>query len=257
VTHQALSPHADNDKTSSFFSAPRPWTWRHRLQQGVKVFREEGVKNLGIKILRDTVAHWELLWERPLDAPPVDVTPKVPVQIEVLDRADVAQYCAFRPDARLADICQRLASGQWCFIARYQGQIVHADWIATGRVWLDSLAYELRLAPDDVYSYDSFTTPEFRGQRIAPARSVYMQRAMREAGYKRIVMTTLPDNQVSIRVHVGVGYRRLGTIGYVQFGPWRWHFCRTRQGARPPGCLAASKPGERNGDPDPGRSKGA
>jgi RimJ/RimL family protein N-acetyltransferase len=240
VTQQALPPHADNEKVPAFSFAARPWTWRHRLQQGVKVLREEGVKNLGIKILRDTVAHWELLWERPLDVPLADVTPKVPVQIEVLGQADVAQYYAFRPDASPTDIRQRLESRQWCFIARHQGQIVHADWIATGRVWLDSLAYELRLAPNDVYSYDSFTTPEFRGQRIAPARSVHMQRVMREAGYTRIVMTTLPDNAVSIRVYAGVGYRRLGTLGYVQLGPWRWHFCRIRRGARPPGCLAAS-----------------
>jgi RimJ/RimL family protein N-acetyltransferase len=159
----------------------------------------------------------------------------VPVQIEVLDQAHVADYLKFRPDADPADISQRLTSGQWCFIARHQGQIVHADWIVTGWVWLAYLACELPLAPDEVYSYDSFTTPAFRGQRIFGARAVYMQRTMREAGYKRLVMMTLPDNQVAIRLNEGFGCRRLGRIGYVQLGRWRWQFCRIRRGARPPG----------------------
>jgi hypothetical protein len=216
--------------------APRPWLWRHKLQRVVTIFREEGSKNLWIKTLRGVgAARWELLWEHPLDIPLVDVTPKVPVQIEVLDKTHGMEYLKFRPDAIVADIDQRLASGQWCFIARHQGRIVHADWIATGRVWLAYLARELPLAPDEVYSYDSFTTPEFRGQSIAPARSVYMQRAMQKAGYRRVVAMTLPDNQVVTRLNERLGARRLGIIGYVQLGLWRWHFCRIRWGARPPG----------------------
>jgi ribosomal protein S18 acetylase RimI-like enzyme len=216
--------------------ALRPWPWQHKLQRVATICREEGVKSLWIKMLRAVnVTRWELLWERPLDTSLMDVTPKVPVHIEVLDKTVVADYLKFRPDAYPADISERLANGQWCFIARHQGQIVHADWVMTGRVWLAYLACELPLAPDEVYSYDSFTTPEFRGQQIAPARSVYMQRAMREAGYRRVVTMTLPDNQGAIRLHERAGYRRLGRIGYVQLGPWRWQFCRIRRGARPPG----------------------
>jgi GNAT superfamily N-acetyltransferase len=235
MTQQAPLPHTGRERNPSSPVAARPRTWPHRLRQGVTIFREEGVKNLGIKVLRDTIARWELLWERLLDAPLADVTPRVPVHIEVLEQTDVDQYLAFRPDANLADIRQRLASGQRCFIARHQGQIVYAEWSATGRVWLGYLSYELCLAPDEVYSYDSFTTPEFRGQRIAPACSVYMQRTRREAGYTRVVMMNLPDNETSIRVSEKVGYRRFGTIGYVQLGPWRWHFCWIRRGARPVG----------------------
>jgi GNAT superfamily N-acetyltransferase len=173
---------------------------------------------------------------RPLDAHLVDITPKVPVQLGPLEQSHIAQYLTFLPDADPLDILQRLASGQWCFIACHQGQIVHADWVRTGRVWLAYLACELCLAPDEVYSYDSFTTPEYRGQQIAPARSVYMHRAMREASYRRVVTMTLPDNPGAIRLHERAGYQRLGGIGYVQLG--RWHFCRIRRGARPPGSLS-------------------
>src|SRR5215510_345903 len=173
----------------SFSLAVHPQTWRHKLRRVTTIFREEGPKSLWIKLLRGIgVARWELLWERSLDVPLADVTPSVPVQLEVLDKAHIADYLTFRPDANPADIRRRLASGQRCFIARHHGQIVHADWIVSGRAWLAYLACELPLAPDEVYSYDSFTTPACRGQRIFGARAVYMQRAMREAGYKRLVM---------------------------------------------------------------------
>src|SRR5262245_52104831 len=191
---------------SSFSLAAHSQTWRHKLRRVTTIFREEGLKSLWIKLLRGVgAARWELLWERPLDVPLENVTAKVSVQIEVLDQTHIADYLQFRPDTNPADISQRLTNGQWCFIAHHQGRIVHADWIMTGQVWLVYLACELPLAPDEVYSYDSFTVPEFRGQNIAAARSVYMHRTMQERGYKRVVTMTLPDNQAAIRMHERAG----------------------------------------------------
>src|SRR5262245_53439009 len=79
------------------------------------------------------------------------------------------------------------------------------------------------------------STPEFRGQQITPARSVSIQRAMREAGYRHVVTMTLPDAPGAIWLHDPAGYHQLGRIGYVQLGPWYWQFCRIRRGTRPAG----------------------
>jgi hypothetical protein len=41
--------------------------------------------------------------------------------------------------------------GQRVFVARHEGRIVHAGWTTTKQAWIDFLARELTLAPDEVY----------------------------------------------------------------------------------------------------------
>lgn len=89
------------------------------------------------------------------------------------------------------------------------------------------------MTPGDVYTYDSFTDPSFRGQQIATVRLAAMLRFFREAGYVRLVSIVVPENSGALRPPEKMGYRSFGAIGYVKFGPWRWYFCRMNPGARP------------------------
>jgi GNAT superfamily N-acetyltransferase len=91
-------------------------------------------------------------------------------------------------------IRRRLEAGQWCFVARHKGQIIHACWAATGRVWIDYLGCTLDQGPGEVYQYDSFTAPAFRGHNLAAVRVMVAARYFRQPGYHRLVTVVVPEN---------------------------------------------------------------
>lgn len=209
--------------------------WPRVLQRVAAILREEGIKSVWFKILGATVYRRLLLLERPLDEPIPEVTARSSVVISLLTEAEITEYINFRPEADPSDIRSRLAAGQWCFVARYAGRIVHACWVATKRAWIDYLASEIRLAADEVYPYESFTAPDVRGQSIASVRSAQMLRYFHNAGYRRSLTAVLPENKPALRPLEKVGYRPFGVMGYIQIGPWRHDFCRVHGNSLPPG----------------------
>ena len=76
---------------------------------------------------------------------------------------------------------QRLVAGQCAFVARHEGRIVHAGWATAKRAWIGFLAREVALAPDELYQYESFTAPGFRGQNPAAVRITQMLHYFRKA----------------------------------------------------------------------------
>jgi GNAT superfamily N-acetyltransferase len=171
-----------------------------------------------------------VLLERRLDEPIVDVAALVPVEIGLLERAEIADHARLVPGTDPVDIRARLEAGQWCFVARLQGRLVCARWAATGRIRVDYLACDLDLAADEAYSYGLYTDPAFRGHGVSPAASVAMLRHLRAAGFRRVVAAILPENRASLRSVAKTGYRPYGLMGRVKLGPWTRHFHRRAVG---------------------------
>lgn len=211
-------------------TARERWKFRRALERASEVLRQEGARSLWFKILGETVYRRLLLLERPLQEPIPDVTARVSVVIGLLKKIEIAEYVQFRTEADIPGIQSRLDAGQVCFVARHQGALVSTSWAAANRAWIDYLSRELRLAPDEVYAYDSFTEPAFRGRSVDPARTAEKLRYFRAAGYRRMVCAVSPENRASFRSCAKVGYRPYGLIGYVRVGPWKRHFCRVRHG---------------------------
>jgi GNAT superfamily N-acetyltransferase len=211
------------------------WTWRAVVKRASEVLRDEGVKNLWFKILGQTVYRRLVLMECPLDQLLGSVTPRLPVVINRLISSESDAYAAFRPDADPSDMRRRLEAGHLCFVARHEGQIVHACWAAAGRAWIDYLAYEMPLARDEVYQYDSFTAPAFRGHNLAAARVIEAARYFRQAGYRRLIAVVSPENTAAFRPLEKAGYRPFGLIGYIQLGQMRRNFCWVNHHSLPPG----------------------
>ncbi len=212
------------------------WTLREVLKRAAEVLREEGLKSLWFKALGETVYRRVVLMERPLDEPVVAVEARLPVVISLLEETEVDEYIGFRPEAAPSEVRRRLEGGQSCFVARHEDRIVHSAWAATRRAWIEYLAREIQLAPDEVYVYESFTAPGFRGQNIAPARETQMIRIYRDAGYRRSWAAIMPENKPAYRPFEKLGYRPFGVLGYVKIGPWRRDFCRVDSGSLPPGA---------------------
>jgi hypothetical protein len=125
--------------------------------------------------------------------------------------------------------------GQCAFVARHDARIVHAGWTTTKQAWIDFLAREITLAPDEVYQYESFTAPGFRGNNLAAMRITAMLHHFQKAGYRRMIAVVVPESTAAFRPLEKTGYRPFGMLGYVRLGPWRRHFCRVSRHALPPG----------------------
>ena len=200
------------------------WTVKSALLRVVEVLQEEGLKSLWFKVLSETFYRRVVLIERILDEPIHLMTSRIPVTINLMERSNVDEYCEFHLDATISDIQERLDSGHWCFIARYQGCIVHTCWAASRVVWFDYLYREIQLAPDEVFVYNSFTDPSFRGLNISGVRILEMVRFFQRAGYRRLIAVVTPENKSAFRPGQKSGYRPIGTLGFIRIGPIKRDF---------------------------------
>jgi GNAT superfamily N-acetyltransferase len=166
-----------------------------------------------------------LLEGRVGESPPV--LPLVPVRFAVLSEADRASYHSLRPDQPEELFAKRLARGHQCWGGYCEKRLVHAGWTATGRVEVPYLGAHLAVEDGDLYSFDSFTDPEFRGRSIAPARHSYILRSGQ--GIRGIEVLIAVENRSGLRVFEKLGYRRRSDykrIRLVPWGNWTWSECR-------------------------------
>jgi len=162
-----------------------------------------------------------ILMVRPLDATLPVISSQLPVTFEMVSERDLPAYERFRPEQGVTSIRGCLARGDRCFAAYYEGRIVHAVQVATGDVYVPYLRRRLILQPGDVYSYDSFTLPGYRGYRLAPARAVYVMHYYQQEGYQRMVCLIARENTAGRHVMQKLGYQALGLYSYLRICPWQ------------------------------------
>jgi GNAT superfamily N-acetyltransferase len=100
------------------------------------------------------------------------------------------------------------------------GRLVHAAWIATGRAHIAYLRRDLVLAPTELFVYDSFTLPAWRGSGIARGRMLHVFAGYRQRGYRRCFALAAAENHAGRQAMVSAGYRALQDYVSVRLGPW-------------------------------------
>jgi GNAT superfamily N-acetyltransferase len=184
--------------------------------------RQRGMPLLAMKVLT-TFYRRMILMVRPLDATIPSFSPRLPVTFEILTERDLPAYERFRPGQGVTSMQGCLARGDKCFAAYHEGRIVHAVQVATGQVYVPYLRRRLILQPGDLYSYDSFTLPGYRGYGLAPARAVHVMRYYQQEGYQRMVCLIAGENKAGRHVMQKLGYQSLGLYSYLRIGPWQRH----------------------------------
>ena len=192
----------------------------------IRVIKDEGIKSLWFKILGEIGYRRLILVALHLDEPTEKVKTRLPVEFSMLNETDLDEYLHFRPDQTASEIKNRFMAGHLCFVGRYEGSIVYACWAVQQVARIDYLALDLGLAPDEIYTYDTFTLSGFRGKNIFPAGIEYTVRYFRETGFRKSVGCVLPENRPAVHTLSKSGYLRFGVIGYIGIGPLRWKFRR-------------------------------
>jgi len=209
------------------------WRPGSAVRRAAEILQSEGPGALWFRILGETVYRRMVLFERYLEEPIEEVACDAAVTISQLEMGELNEYAAFRPSADAAETRSRLEQGHQCWVARQQGALVHAIWAATGSAWIRYLDCEIRLAPDEVYIYESYTLPALRRLNINAVRSRAMTHYFRERSFFRLLALVMPENPAGIRATIGAGYHHAGVIALVKIGPWRRVCPRIAAGVRP------------------------
>ncbi len=203
-------------------SGPSPGFRSDRaLGRAWSVLRDEGLRSFSLKLASELGYRRLLLLERSLAQPIPDHTPRLPVAFDVLPRSAADAYAAFRPHAAGHGIVDRWDAGHLCFVARDGDRIVSACWVAMRNAWTDYLGCGVDLTPGDAYLFDAFTLPAYRGHGIALALCMQQLRHLAQAGRRRAIRATVPENAPAVAMHTRAGFRPAGTIVRLRIGPWQ------------------------------------
>jgi ubiquinone/menaquinone biosynthesis C-methylase UbiE/L-amino acid N-acyltransferase YncA len=196
-------------------------------RRALEVLRQEGLRALWFKSLGETVYRRVWTVERSLDGPwrpPPELPPTV--ELGELAEEDLEAHQRLRQDTGLQDLRRRFAAGERCFVARENGRILHAAWLATGRAHIEYLDRTVELAPGEVYVSAAFSAPDARRRTYSVAVADAIARRMREEGQRRLLGVVVPENLAGRRAFPRWGYRRLGWMRTLRLGRRRRHFGR-------------------------------
>lgn len=186
----------------------------------------EMMEMLAMKVLT-TFYRRMILFVYPLDGTIPVLESRLSVNIAILTEGDLEAYHRYRPDRNLKEIRARLARGDRCFACWYEDRIVDGGWVATGRVYVPYLRRRLVLAPGDIYNYDAYTLPAFRGLNLFMARNSYVARYNQKERYLRSLALVAAENKASRVILYRWGLRPIGLYTCLRFGPWQWDWHQT------------------------------
>jgi len=214
--------------------------WRRKTGE---VLRREGPRRLLARVsvvARGAVYRYVIFVGVDLSSPVPDVAPGPPLETRLLAPEDIEAYARFRGrPVGTVPARRRLERGEVCVASWFEGEIVSAAWYAFGLAWMDEIRRDLRLARDEVYVYDSYTTESRRGEGIAALRGRWAIEHFRGEGFRRTIGWISPQNLPAFGPGRKLGADTLGRAGFVRLGPWRRDFVEPVQGKR-----RWSRPGE-------------
>ncbi len=138
------------------------------------------------------------------------------ISFGTLQPKDIDAYLRFRQNAWRRDIEERLMHGDRCFVSWHGREIVDACWTATGLIYVPYMRKLLRIPPGSVYSYDSYTAPEFRGRGIYMARNSYTARVHQSEGLSRSIALVAYENYSAWLILTRSGLKTLGAYHYLR-----------------------------------------
>lgn len=174
---------------------------------------------------------------QPITTPIPELSSALPLVFGRLPADELAAYDQFRPRER-AEARRRSSQGAECFVAWHEGRIVHATWVATGRVSIPYLNRDLVLENDQMYLHDAFTLPDYRGHNIAPVMFAYIMSRYLELGFRQFVAVATVE-KARRRFYEKYGGRVIGVYSCLRL--WRWQTAWPRTSNEAPVLFAKSR----------------
>ena len=129
---------------------------------------------------------------------------------------------------------ERLAKGHICIALKHAGRVVAYTWADTTEI--NDASCRTKLGPDEVYLYDAFTSPEYRGRGLAPLMRVRSYEALRALGRNTFLSISDYFNTPALKFKRKLGARVVRVCIGLRLGRKRlgvWTIRTYPHGARP------------------------
>jgi GNAT superfamily N-acetyltransferase len=153
---------------------------------------------------------------RPVVPPPAA---RIPLELGFLGADELDEIAAFRADLPREKLAERFRRGERCFVARSDGRVVAAYWIASADVRIAEIGTTLRVPPDAVYVGDAWTAPHLRGLGVAAAVSRAAKNRLADEGYERWVFYVVATNHLGLANARRTAPRETARIAALKLGP--------------------------------------
>ena len=158
------------------------------------------------------------LYEYRLDARIAPASSVPGVEIEVWDSPEATGSigCGWNPEAE-----ERLRGGESCAVARHGSEVVSYCWSTGGPAWVGEINRLVVPEPADVYLYDAFTLPAWRGRGLFRTLLSRLLITSRERGRRRALIFALATNRASCRAIEAAGFERFHAVWRVELAGWQ------------------------------------
>jgi GNAT superfamily N-acetyltransferase len=179
------------------------------------------------------------LYERSLDVPVAPASLPPGVELAVWDSLASAADAppGWHPEAE-----SRIRDGQACAVARHGRDIVSYCWLTCAPAWAGEIDRFVVPGPGDVYLYEAFTRPEWRGRALFPALLGRLVSFARARGRQRALIFVLSSNRPSRRAIERAGFARFAGVSRLQMWGRHWLWFRKPRSGRSRVTLVASEP---------------
>lgn len=206
---------------------------RFYVKKGIKTLRYEGPHTLALRVAK--------LASRPFGTPEISsccykdltapvVAPDARVRIDIarLSDGDVARLApviieanrmargpAGRMDLESAEkhVRKRLEAGAVCFVASYEDELIHYNWIFPGMPWqISRLLSFVPATSTEALLDDAFTLEKWRGNGIHGAVHARMLQFLQRSGYTRSYTNVDIGNRSSRKALNQLGYTCFSTV---------------------------------------------
>jgi len=153
------------------------------------------------------------LYECCLDRPPEVRALPPGVEIAMWDRTASAGPLGTRwhPEA-----AQRFGEGQACAVARAGSDVVAYCWLTGAPVAVAEIDRLLVPGPDEVYLYEAFTSPSWRGRGLFQALLMKLRQFAHARGKRRALIFVLASNVPSWRAIEGAGFEMFQAVTKIE-----------------------------------------
>lgn len=120
---------------------------------------------------------------------------------------------------------QRFSRGSVCSCLFHQNKIVSYCWLSFQEEWIGEIETTISLKMDEVYLFDAFTLPEYRGKNLFPFLLTNTITYLKTQGYCYALIFALSTNRVSIKAIQKAGFKyfrkvRDGTSSLLPYLPY-------------------------------------
>jgi GNAT superfamily N-acetyltransferase len=143
------------------------------------------------------------------------VRPSVTVKMSICDRPSEVDIL------NASAVAARSARGDKIFVAHHQGILVAYLFATTKECKVDEIDDWLDVEQKEVYLYDAYTRPAFRGKGIYPHLITKATEYFKNESYERAMIFSTKDNLSSNRGIERCGFKLYETVYYRNLMGWK------------------------------------